>query len=41
VHKLPKGLDRAQTVLLWRKGAGSSKIRALATVLAARTRSAP
>ncbi len=38
LHKLPKGLDRARTVLLWRKGAGSSKIRALAAVLAGRTR---
>jgi DNA-binding transcriptional LysR family regulator len=38
VHKLPKGLDRARTVLLWRKGAGSSKIRALAEVLVGRTR---
>jgi DNA-binding transcriptional LysR family regulator len=33
IHALPKGLDRAQTVLFWRKGAGSPKIDALVEVL--------
>lgn len=33
IHPLPKGLDRAQTVLFWRKGASSSKINALMEVL--------
>ena len=35
VHRLPPGQDRAQTVLLWRRGARSPKIAALADVLAA------
>lgn len=36
LHRLPKGLDRARTVLFWRKGAGSAKIRALAALLTGR-----
>jgi DNA-binding transcriptional LysR family regulator len=35
VHALPKGQDRAQTVLFWRKGASSPKIDALVEVLTA------
>ena len=35
IHALPKGQDRVQTVLFWRKGARSPKIDALAQVLAA------
>jgi DNA-binding transcriptional LysR family regulator len=35
IHPLPKGQDRAQTVLFWRKGARSPKIDALAQILAA------
>jgi DNA-binding transcriptional LysR family regulator len=33
VHPLPRGLDRAKTMLIWRKGAMSPKIRALIDVL--------
>jgi DNA-binding transcriptional LysR family regulator len=38
VHALPKGLDRVQTVLFWRKGAGSSKIEALVEILGTTSR---
>lgn len=34
-HALPPGLDRAATLLIWRRGAGSPKIEALRSVLAA------
>jgi DNA-binding transcriptional LysR family regulator len=34
IHPLPKGQDRARTVLFWRKGASSPKIDALVEVLA-------
>jgi DNA-binding transcriptional LysR family regulator len=33
VHPLPKGLDRAPTVLIWRKGTHSPKVRALKELL--------
>jgi DNA-binding transcriptional LysR family regulator len=33
VHSLPPGQDRAQTVLFWRKGADSPKLRALVEIL--------
>ena len=33
VHPLPEGLDRVQTVLVWRKGTLSPKVRALREVL--------
>jgi len=33
VHSLPPGLDRIQTVLIWRKGTLSPKVRALSEVL--------
>jgi DNA-binding transcriptional LysR family regulator len=33
LHRLPPGLDRAMTVLMWRKGALSPKVRALRDVL--------
>ncbi len=33
-HKLPKGLDRAATVLIWRKGAASANVDALREILA-------
>jgi hypothetical protein len=33
VHALPPGSDRAQTDLIWRKGAMSPKIKALLGVL--------
>ena len=33
IHALPKGEDRAQTVLFWRKGAASPKINALIELL--------
>lgn len=33
VHSLPKGLDRAPTVLIWRKGTHSPKVRALKELL--------
>jgi DNA-binding transcriptional LysR family regulator len=35
LHRLPPGLDRALTVLMWRKGALSPKVRALRDVLVA------
>ncbi|HVO13838.1 MAG TPA: LysR substrate-binding domain-containing protein [Alphaproteobacteria bacterium] len=35
VHALPRGQDRAETVLFWRKGAGSPKIAALQAIIAA------
>jgi DNA-binding transcriptional LysR family regulator len=35
VHRLPPGQDRAQTVMIWRRGAHSPKIAALAEILAA------
>ena len=35
VHALPPGLDRAATVLIWRKGTLSPKIRALLDILLA------
>ena len=34
VHALPAGENRARTVLIWRKGAASPKVQALAAVLA-------
>jgi DNA-binding transcriptional LysR family regulator len=34
VHALPAGENRAKTVLIWRKGAASPKIQALAAILA-------
>jgi DNA-binding transcriptional LysR family regulator len=33
VHRLPAGENRAETVLIWRKGAGSPNIRALRDIL--------
>jgi DNA-binding transcriptional LysR family regulator len=33
VHALPRGQNRARTVLVWRKGAGSPKVQALASIL--------
>jgi DNA-binding transcriptional LysR family regulator len=33
VHRLPAGENRAETVLIWRKGAGSPNIRALQDIL--------
>jgi DNA-binding transcriptional LysR family regulator len=33
LHRLPPGLDRAMTVMMWRKGALSPKVRALRDVL--------
>lgn len=33
MHALPKGQDKAQTVLFWRKGANSPKVEALVKVL--------
>jgi DNA-binding transcriptional LysR family regulator len=36
VHRLPPGQDRADTYLIWRKGAGSPKIQALKELLAER-----
>jgi len=32
-HALPPGLDKAATLLIWRRGAGSPKIDALKTIL--------
>jgi len=34
VHALPPGENRARTVLIWRKGAASPKVQALASILA-------
>jgi len=36
IHPLPPGQDRAETQLIWRKGAGSPKIQALRDVLGKR-----
>jgi DNA-binding transcriptional LysR family regulator len=36
VHRLPPGENRAETYLIWRKGAGSPKIQALRDLLAQR-----
>jgi hypothetical protein len=33
LHGLPPGLDRAMTVMMWRKGALSPKVRTLRDVL--------
>jgi DNA-binding transcriptional LysR family regulator len=33
LHRLPPGLDRAMTVMMWRKGTLSPKVRALRDVL--------
>ena len=33
VHTLPKKENCAQTVLIWRKGAGSANVRALSEIL--------
>ena len=33
VHALPRGENRARTVLIWRKGADSPKVQALASIL--------
>jgi len=35
VHALPRGEDRIATLLIWRKGAGSPKIKALEKILTA------
>src|SRR5689334_11595419 len=39
VHRLPPGENRAETVLIWRKGAGSPNIKALQEILSAMQRS--
>jgi DNA-binding transcriptional LysR family regulator len=39
VHRLPPGENRAETVLIWRKGAGSPNIKALRDILSAMQRS--
>lgn len=39
VHRLPPGENRAETVLIWRKGAGSPNIKALQDILSAMQRS--
>jgi DNA-binding transcriptional LysR family regulator len=44
IHRLSRGQDRIRTVLIWRKGAGAAKIKALQDILtgpAARTRKPP
>jgi DNA-binding transcriptional LysR family regulator len=33
IHRLPRGENRSETVLIWRKGAGSPNIQALLEVL--------
>ena len=33
IHRLPRGENRSETVLIWRKGAGSPNIQALLQVL--------
>ena len=33
IHRLPRGENRSETVLIWRKGAGSPNIQALQRVL--------
>jgi DNA-binding transcriptional LysR family regulator len=38
VHPLPRQENRASTVLIWRKGAGSANIRALEEILRGGTR---
>jgi DNA-binding transcriptional LysR family regulator len=38
VHRLPPGEDRAETVLIWRKGANSPNIEALRRILTPRPR---
>ncbi len=35
VHALPRGLDRVETLLVWRKGTNSPKVRALMEILLA------
>ena len=40
LHALPPGEDRARTMLIWRKGAGSPNVQALATILAGTRRPA-
>jgi DNA-binding transcriptional LysR family regulator len=39
VHRLPPGENRAETVLIWRKGAGSPNIKALQDILSRMQRS--
>lgn len=39
VHRLPAGENRAETVLIWRKGAGSPNIKALQDILSRTQRS--
>jgi DNA-binding transcriptional LysR family regulator len=39
VHRLPPGENRAETVLIWRKGANSPNIEALRQILTQRARS--
>lgn len=39
VHRLPPGENRAETVLIWRKGAGSPNIKALQDILSQMQRS--
>jgi DNA-binding transcriptional LysR family regulator len=39
VHRLPRGENRAETVLIWRKGAGSPNIKALQDILSRMQRS--
>ena len=41
VHRLPPGENRAETYLIWRKGAGSPKIQALRDLLAGRRAGRP
>jgi DNA-binding transcriptional LysR family regulator len=44
IHRLSRGQDRIRTVLIWRKGAGAAKIKALQDILTgptARTRKPP
>jgi DNA-binding transcriptional LysR family regulator len=38
VHKLPAGENRFEIVLIWRRGAGSSKVQALRELLAGKGR---
>jgi DNA-binding transcriptional LysR family regulator len=40
IHGLPAGVNRAQTVLIWRKGARSPKVTALLDILTGRARAA-
>jgi DNA-binding transcriptional LysR family regulator len=39
VHRLPTGENRAETVLIWRKGTTSPNIQALQDILSRSTRS--